>query len=276
LTARQDAIAFTPQLVVYHCKTVGVTVMRCYALLCLAFVAVSPELQAREWTDSTGQFRREAEYLSQSEGKVWLRAPDGKTLAVSPDRLSSADRAYLAALPGSASEKLPAAVVPASAPRAPQATSAPNASAPVRLLRSINSAAVARLTGWHCHGGHCYVTHHHPAPLPPPAPNTSTKRRYFGYFSTFHLPRRDVGKLSGTGSYKFLTGSYVVAYLEMLIFNGALPGFSVYAVDQPGPLGITNWYFEDVAPAPGSYRVYYFAPATGVVFYEYACLRNPL
>jgi hypothetical protein len=231
-------------------------------------------IQARQWTDATGQHRCEAEFLVERDGKVWLRGADGRTLVVSSDRLSRADREYLAGLRPVASGNSAATAL--AARRSPRMTR--TAQVPARLLHSMTSAKVAKFTGWHCSGSRFHVVDycHQPAPLPPPAPITSTKRRYFGYFSTFHLPRRTVGQLSGTGSYKFLVGSYVVAYLEMLTFNGSIPGFSVYAVDQPGPLGITNWYFEDVAPAPSSYRVYYDAPSSGVVLYEYTTLRNPL
>ncbi len=56
--------------------------------LALLAVALFPaSLEARQWTDNTGQFHREAEYLYQQDGQVWLRAPDGKLLVVSPARL---------------------------------------------------------------------------------------------------------------------------------------------------------------------------------------------
>lgn len=55
--------------------------------------AVRP--QYRTWTDNTGQFQVEAEFVSLSMGKVKLRKPDGKELALSKERLSQADLDWL-------------------------------------------------------------------------------------------------------------------------------------------------------------------------------------
>jgi hypothetical protein len=50
----------------------------------------------RTWTDTSGQFRIQAMLLGHRDGKVYLRKADGKELAVSLDKLSKADRQYVA------------------------------------------------------------------------------------------------------------------------------------------------------------------------------------
>jgi len=67
-------------------------------------VALAPLLSAadsavpRQWTDSTGRFRLEAELVEVKEGNVHLRRTDGSEIAVPLDRLSESDRRYLASL----------------------------------------------------------------------------------------------------------------------------------------------------------------------------------
>jgi WD40 repeat protein len=62
-------------------------------------VALACPLFAREWTDSTGQFRIEAELVSVKNEKVYLERSDGQVVAVPLERLSKEDLRYLASLP---------------------------------------------------------------------------------------------------------------------------------------------------------------------------------
>ena len=51
---------------------------------------------AREWSDSTGQFKIEAELVDVRDGTVRLRREDGTVISVEISRLGEADRRYLA------------------------------------------------------------------------------------------------------------------------------------------------------------------------------------
>jgi WD40 repeat protein len=62
------------------------------ASLCLAAATHAEE---RSWTDSTGKYKIEAEFVEVADGKVRLRRADGKTLALPLEKLSPADRAYV-------------------------------------------------------------------------------------------------------------------------------------------------------------------------------------
>ncbi len=66
----------------------------------LAELGVEPPATAakglRTWTDSTGQFKVEAELIRVADGKVELKKADGTVIAVPLDRLSPADQAAAA------------------------------------------------------------------------------------------------------------------------------------------------------------------------------------
>ena len=49
----------------------------------------------RTWSDKSGKFSVKAEFVSASDGKVWLKKSDGKVIAVPVDRLSAADQAFI-------------------------------------------------------------------------------------------------------------------------------------------------------------------------------------
>ena len=55
----------------------------------------NPAAQTREWTDSTGSFHLQAEYLGFDDGKVRLQKADGTVIAVPLERLSQADREFV-------------------------------------------------------------------------------------------------------------------------------------------------------------------------------------
>ena len=50
--------------------------------------------ERRSWTDNTGEFSVDAEFVAISDGAVILRSPTGRTVRVPLERLSAADRAY--------------------------------------------------------------------------------------------------------------------------------------------------------------------------------------
>ena len=64
------------------------------ALLALTAATFEPA-SAREWSDATGKFRVEAEFVELKDDVVQLRRDDGKTLRIPLGRLSAKDRAFL-------------------------------------------------------------------------------------------------------------------------------------------------------------------------------------
>jgi hypothetical protein len=56
------------------------------------------KLPVREWTDSSGYFRVQGRLVLILEGKVRLLKETGRTTTVPVERLSAADRAYVAAV----------------------------------------------------------------------------------------------------------------------------------------------------------------------------------
>ena len=50
---------------------------------------------SRTWTDATGKFRTEAEYLGLDDGKVKLKKANGKVITVPLEKLSEADQEYV-------------------------------------------------------------------------------------------------------------------------------------------------------------------------------------
>lgn len=68
------------------------------ALMLLLLLSIPGVPLAREWTDSTGGFRVEAEFVEVKEENVQLRRADGTVISVPIARLSEADRRYLASL----------------------------------------------------------------------------------------------------------------------------------------------------------------------------------
>ncbi|MCA9219751.1 MAG: hypothetical protein KDA71_05450 [Planctomycetales bacterium] len=63
------------------------------ALVGASIAAVSS--QAREFTDASGKFRVEAEYVGMQDGLVLLKKTNGVTIGVPPQRLSAADQEFI-------------------------------------------------------------------------------------------------------------------------------------------------------------------------------------
>ena len=64
----------------------------------IAMLATPADAQPRKWADSTGIFHVEAELLGVTSGKVRLKTVDGRTIDVPLEKLSEADRRYVASL----------------------------------------------------------------------------------------------------------------------------------------------------------------------------------
>ncbi len=54
--------------------------------------------KTRTWTDATGQFKVDAEFVSIADGTVNLRRQDGRTMSIPLEKLSEADRAHVKVL----------------------------------------------------------------------------------------------------------------------------------------------------------------------------------
>ena len=74
-----------------------------FLVLFLFAAAVAPA-SARKWTDKTGKFSVEAEFVKLADGKVTLRKTDGRVIAVPVEKLSEADRAVVTKLAAEAAK----------------------------------------------------------------------------------------------------------------------------------------------------------------------------
>jgi prepilin-type processing-associated H-X9-DG protein len=88
----------------------------CLSLLILAVFGRCVSAEIHTWTDSTGKFKTEAEFVSLTDGKVTLRKTNGKNITLPLERLSKKDQ-----LLAQEQARLPK---PSSRPPAP--TQAPN------------------------------------------------------------------------------------------------------------------------------------------------------
>jgi uncharacterized protein (TIGR03067 family) len=84
-------------------------------VLVLAVLPLSPATAAppRKWTDTSGQFSVDAEFVEIKAGEVFLKKADGEVIGVPVAKLSESDRSYLARRPASTPREAadPAAVV---------------------------------------------------------------------------------------------------------------------------------------------------------------------
>ena len=83
--------------------------MRCLIISGIILAVCSPAARARQWTDATGEFTVEADFVAFKDGKVQLKKADGSTLAVPVTKLSTADQKFVrevsAATPTAAAQK---------------------------------------------------------------------------------------------------------------------------------------------------------------------------
>lgn len=105
------------------------------ALLACVFTAPAGPAGARTWNSNDGQHAIDAEFVRVEDGKVTLKRPDGSVVAVKLERLSDADRQFVASL-NPAKEKSNIASPPSDA----SPSAAPGARAAERIA--------ARKTGW--------------------------------------------------------------------------------------------------------------------------------
>ncbi len=235
------------------------------ALFLIAAVLLLPTvLHAREWTDASGRLRREAEYVDHDATRVWVRNEAGRVLVVDRARLSAADRMYVADLERHVKRDARPAALTTLAVR----KSRTSASASHLPTKSMTDQSVARLTGWHCHGGHCHIDggHPHVPHHPCPVPEDKGKRIMKGCYSTFHLvdvwyPNQP--EYDGTGAYKFVDAQGCChQYLELLtVSKQPSTNFDLYfrVVDSTPALTVTDWYFQRITAAPNWYHVFYSA-----------------
>lgn len=267
--------------------------MRLSAVVAVVVTLLAPgSLPAREWTDVSGQHHREAEYLSQRDGQVWLSGAGGKTYKVTLDKLSDADRAYVESLETSAStmptmgmqtvgtqaKTLSFRMLRADVPQ----DAAGNAPSTSGDTADPAQATLTRLTGWHCHSSYycCPTVDCCPHPCPPkPCPPVVDvgKRILKGWHSTFHLVTQDPKLPGGTGAYKFRDpDGCCYTYLELLRFkSGNIQTDCVYEVVNP-VLKITHWHFVRIRMAPLWYSASYSTDGGKTwTYYDTCCGKIP-
>jgi hypothetical protein len=245
--------------------------------LVLAAVLLLPtSLSAREWTDVSGRLHSQAEYVDHDATRVWVRNAAGKVLVADRERLSAVDRKYVADLERVGQGDAGQTSFTTLALRKSKAS----ASASHSPRKSITNHTLARLTGWHCDGGHCHIDggHPHVPHHPCPVPEDKGKRIMKGCYSTFHLvdvwyPNQP--EYDGTGAYKFVDAQGCChQYLELLkVSKQPSTNFDLYfkVVDSTPALTVTDWYFQRIMAAPNSYHVFYSADGGATyVYYDTA------
>jgi hypothetical protein len=120
----------------------------------LTLIGLLEATLAREWTDTTGKFKIEAELVAVRNGKVILEKADGTVITVPLDKLSANDQAFL-----KAKESAAAAAAKTAANTAPAPTGAsPAAGTPDPVLvtdpaqLAANVEKVLRASCYRCHG----------------------------------------------------------------------------------------------------------------------------
>lgn len=222
----------------------------------LGILSSTAAAEARTWTDDTGRYQLDAEFIGIVGNKVRLQAPTGKTYSIALASLSPADRQVVllreqaAQTLTSESQAIAQAAGQPTAPGGlPPVDSMFKNPAPLELppLGQSPASQAGQLPG----GG----------PLPPGAePGGQTdnaaagqsqqsatnkdKRIFSGCRSTFHLDSR-----LGTGAY-WLEGKHYLARLEFLHTQGDYVYFT-----GSGEGGIKYWAFFDVERC-GPSRVY--------------------
>ena len=74
------------------------TIHRGTILILVFFVSCQCQAFARTWTDATGKFSVEAEFVSTDGEQVTLKKSDGSTITLPITKLSAADQEHVAAL----------------------------------------------------------------------------------------------------------------------------------------------------------------------------------
>jgi mono/diheme cytochrome c family protein len=112
------------------------------ALIFASFFSASAA--PRQWTDTSGMFRVEAELIAVRNGRVVLEKPDGSVITVPLEKLSAADHDYLKSLDRPAQKTEPAtSPSPAADKSSSPASSSPFAASSLPVVASSNSDPVA-------------------------------------------------------------------------------------------------------------------------------------
>jgi hypothetical protein len=69
--------------------------MRTFLVAILVFAVCTPIALARKWTDSTGNYTTEAEFVDFKDGKVHLKKENGKIITFPIEKLSKSDQEYV-------------------------------------------------------------------------------------------------------------------------------------------------------------------------------------
>ncbi len=254
--------------------------MRLHSVVAIvAVLSFASSLEGREWTDSTGRHRTEAELVKRVGDKVWFKDTAGSSRSVDFQRLSAADQAFIikherqdAKHPTGRKRGL---VVNTLGYRQVKPVAATGNS----QLAAATNTSVFKLTGWsHCTPWYCHHPHPHPPPPPKPLPVPS-KRIYCGHWSTWHLVlQQQQGAISGTGTYLItLPNGAVVRHLVLLNYEDNADGFLRYSAVAPLPdHGIPHWRFANSVVGPCWYRVEWSMNGTVWYFYEYCRVKLPL
>jgi type II secretory pathway pseudopilin PulG len=255
--------------------------MRLHSVVAIvAILSSASALQGREWTDSTGRYRTEAELVKREGNTVLFTDTLGHRRSIDFQRLSAADQALVVEHERQRAERVAAGkkkelIVNTLTYR--QVTPVP--STDNSQLAAAANSSVFKLTGWSCcTPWYCDYPHPHPpAPPKPPLPVPS-KRIYCGHWSTWHLVFPNDGNVSGSGTYLItLPNNGVVRHL-VLLNNVAGPGPYLYydAVPPLPPSGIPHWRFANSAVGSCWYIVEWSMDGTTWNFYEYCRVKLPL
>jgi SLA1 Homology Domain 1 (SHD1) protein len=210
---------------------------------CLLALALTSHAGAREWTDTTGQFRVQGELISVNDAKIRVRTPDGKILGCQLEQLSVDDQVYVKQIHATAPAGPRFADAVATPARAQQVLTAQSQASTVTPLDAPRLASTRALVS--------SVSQQDSA-----AASWPLKYVYTGHRGTFHLfidktpPGTQPG--SGTANYHFQAW-----YLAKLTQVGTDTSYYYYA-PQGGDPFIKQWAFSRYPdPCDHCYTVWY-------------------
>jgi len=243
--------------------------MRLHSVIVVfAILSFSNQLEGREWTDSTGRHRCEAELVARKGDKVWFKDAAGGRRFVDLRRLSAADQAFVLENERGTAEASARARTTSNKPAL--AVNATKLTAGTEV-----NHALFKLAGWsYCTPWYCDQPFHpHPSPPTPPLPDVG-KRIYCGSWSTWHLIHPQTGTSGGTGSYLLSEGGAIVRHLVLLKFRTSDRTYWYFDADDANP-GFKYWRFSNLAAWPDSYEVDFSADGTNWFVYEYCGVKLP-
>lgn len=249
-------------------------------VLLAAIAMFSTSAEAREWSDSTGRHRTEAELVKHEDDKVWFKDTAGRSRSVDFERLSAADQAYVMEHERQSANQEPSVkkqdlVVNTLSYRIGQQRPAAKRMATKLTANAQAATSLFKLAGWsYCTSANCHHPHPHPpAPPKPPLPKYG-KRIYHGGWSTWHLVRLQNGPTGGTGSYLLTEGGAIVRHLVLLKYVNEDRTYWYFEADDPKP-GFKYWRFSNLVVG-SCYRVEYSADGKTYYVYEYCRVKLPV